>query len=59
MFSVFRVSVKLVEFWEPGVWDLLGFLGWGSLYKHRRINLGIKILRMAQSNIQTYVAARL
>ena len=23
-----------------GVWGLLGFLGWGSLYKHKRITLG-------------------
>ena len=24
------------------VWGLLCFLGWGSLYKHKRINLGEK-----------------
>ena len=29
----------------PVVWGLLGFLGLGSLYKHKRINLGKKIVR--------------
>ena len=24
----------------PVVWGLLGFLGWGSLYEHKRITLG-------------------
>ena len=28
----------------PGVWGLLGFWGWGSLYKHRRITLGKNLL---------------
>ena len=25
--------------WGPGVWVFWGFLGWGSLYKHRRVTL--------------------
>ena len=29
----------------PVVWGLLVFLGWGSLYKHKRITLGEKMIR--------------
>ena len=34
------------------VWGLLGFLGWGSLYKHKRITLG-KNGALVQSCIST------
>ena len=36
------------------VWGLLGFLGWGSLYKHERINLEEMVLSqyvVSSSNI--------
>ena len=35
-------GVEVFSWWGlgPVVWDLLGFLGWGSLYKHKRITLG-------------------
>ena len=36
----FRVGVFIWRGSGPVVWGLLGFLGWGSLYKHIRITLG-------------------
>ena len=40
LYWVFGVGV--ISWWglEPVVWGLLGFLARGSLYKHKRINLG-------------------
>ena len=42
LYWVFGVGV--FSWWGlgPVVWGLLGFLGWGSLYKHKRITLGKK-----------------
>ena len=37
---VFGVWVFCWRGLGPVVWGLLGFLGWGSLYKHKRITLG-------------------
>ena len=38
----FRVGVFIWRGSGPVVWGLLGFLDWGSLYKHKKINLGKK-----------------
>ena len=39
---------KAFSWWDlvPVVWGLLGFLGLGSLYKHKRITLGKKLVRL-------------
>ena len=39
-------GVGVFSWWGLGplVWGLLGFLGWGSLYKHKRITLGKKMV---------------
>ena len=44
LFWVFGVGV--FSWWGLGplVWGLMGFLGWGSLYKHKRITLGKKMV---------------
>ena len=41
---VWGFGVGVFSWWGlgPVVWGLLGFLGWGSLYKHKRITLGKK-----------------
>ena len=44
---VFGVGVFIWWGLGPVVWGLLGFLGLGSLYKHKRITLGKKMVRQA------------
>ena len=45
-----RTDFHLMGFGACGVvWGLLGFMGWGSLYEHKRINLGKEF---AQFSIQ-------
>ena len=36
-YGVGSVGILGLGFSVDGVWGLLGFWGWGSLYKHRRI----------------------
>ena len=53
---VFRVGVFSSWVVGPVVWGLLGYLGWGSLYKHKKITLGKNVATpLGRDSIQLIV----
>ena len=54
LYWVFGVGV--FSWWGlgPVVWGILGFLGWGSLYKHKRITLETKMVRERQHSLHAW-----
>ena len=53
---VFGVGVFSCWGLRPVVWGLLGFWGWGSLYKHKRITLGKKWWENLLYKLQNHVS---
>ena len=54
---VWGFGVGVFSWWGlgPVVWALLGFLGWGSLYKHKRITLGKKWCWCGRVKVKNYL----
>ena len=50
LYWVFGVGLFHLMGFGARVWGLLGFWGWGALYKHKRITLG-KMVRRVSSNL--------